>query len=140
MDDKQKTQGERLNELALYLDMSVRKLAQFCGLSTATVYHVTDNSPFVMSERTASRICYQLEKKKGIVVNRQWLLSGVGEMIDRKASVMPYQQDEGGGVLIAAEDEAPCGEPDYREKYFKLLEEHTELQKKYTVLMERCSK
>lgn len=140
MDDRQKTQGERLNELALYLDMSVRKLAQFCGLSTATVYHITDNSQFVMSERTASRICYQLEKKEGIVVNRQWLLTGEGEMIDRKLSVKPYQQDEGGDGLMAAEGETPCGEPDYREKYFKLLEEYSELQKKYSVLMERCRK
>ena len=59
MEDNTSTQRGRLNALAVYLDMSVRKLAQFCNLSTATVYHITDNSSFVMSERTASRICYQ---------------------------------------------------------------------------------
>ena len=81
-----------------------------------------------MSERTAARICYHLEKKKGIVVNRDWLLDGVGEMIDEKHSVLPYEQEEEErGVLIAAEESAPYGEPDWKAKYFALLEKYTAL-------------
>ena len=88
-----------------------------------------------MSERTAARICYHLEKKKGIVVNRDWLLDGVGEMIDEKHSVLPYEQDEEGGVLIAAEDDAPGGEPDWKAKYLDLMEQQIALQREYTELL-----
>ena len=135
MEDNTSTQRGRLNALAVYLDMSVRKLAQFCNLSTATVYHITDNSSFVMSERTASRICYQLEKQKGISVNRDWLLNGKGEMINKPLSV-PYSTDEeGGGMMVAAEEPAPYGDVDWKAKYIDLSEKYMQLQHEYTELL-----
>ena len=114
--------------------MSVRKLAQFCNLSTATVYHITDNSSFVMSERTASRICYQLEKQKGILVNRDWLLNGTGEMINKPLSV-PDSTDEEGGMPIAAEEQVPYGDTDWKAKYLDLMERYIALQHEYTELL-----
>ena len=134
MEDNTSTQRGRLNALAVYLDMSVRKLAQFCNLSTATVYHITDNSSFVMSERTASRICHQLEKQKGILVNRDWLLNGTGEMINKPLSV-PYSTDEEGGMPMAAEEQAPYGDTDWKAKYLDLMERYISLQHEYTELL-----
>ena len=129
MEDNTSTQRGRLNALAVYLGMSVRKLAQFCNLSTATVYHITDNSSFVMSERTASRICYQLEKQKGILVNRDWLLNGTGEMIKKPLS-LPYSKDDD-GMLRAAEE----GDVDWKAKYLDLMERYIALQHEYTELL-----
>ena len=132
MEDNTSTQRGRLNALALYLDMSVRKLAQFCNLSTATVYHITDNSSFVMSERTASRICYQLEKKKGILVNRDWLLNGTGEMINKPLS-LPYT-DGKEKIMTAAEETSPY-DIDWKAKYLDLMERYIALQHEYTELL-----
>ena len=135
MEDNTSTQRGRLNALAVYLDMSVRKLAQFCNLSTATVYHITDNSSFVMSERTASRICYQLEKQKGILVNRDWLLNGTGEMINKPLSVPYESEEEGNNVLMAAEEPAPYGNEDWKAKYIALSEKYMQLQHEYAELL-----
>ena len=132
MEDNTSTQRGRLNALAVYLDMSVRKLAQFCNLSTATVYHITDNSSFVMSERTASRICYQLEKKKGILVNRDWLLNGTGEMINKPLS-LPYT-DGNEKIMTAAEETSPY-DIDWKAKYLDLMERYIALQHEYTELL-----
>lgn len=135
MEDNTSTQRGRLNALAVYLDMSVRKLAQFCNLSTATVYHITDNSSFVMSERTASRICYQLEKQKGILVNRDWLLNGTGEMINKPLSAPYESNEEGSNVQMAAEEPAPYGDTDWKAKYLDLMERYIALQHEYTELL-----
>ena len=135
MEDNTSTQRGRLNALAVYLDMSVRKLAQFCNLSTATVYHITDNSSFVMSERTASRICYQLEKQKGILVNRDWLLNGAGEMINKPLSAPYESNEEGSNVQMAAEEPSPYGDTDWKTKYLDLMERYIALQHEYTELL-----
>ena len=129
MDDKQKAaeQKKRLDKLSIHLRINLIDLAEMAGLNKNTLYHVGSGVRGEMSERTAARICYHLEKKKGIVVNRDWLLDGVGDMIDEKHSVLPYEQEEEGGVLVAAEDAAPYGEPDWKAKYFALLEKYTAL-------------
>ena len=132
MEDNTSTQRGRLNALALYLDMSVRKLAQFCNLSTATVYHITDNSSFVMSERTASRICRQLETQKGISVNRDWLLNGTGEMINKPLSV-PYT--DGNEKIMTATEETSPYDIDWKAKYLDLMERYIALQHEYTELL-----
>ena len=132
MEDNTSTQRGRLNALAVYLDMSVRKLAQFCNLSTATVYHITDNSSFVMSERTASRICRQLETQKGILVNRDWLLNGTGEMINKPLSV-PYT-DGNDKIMTVAEETSPY-DIDWKAKYLDLMERYIALQHEYTELL-----
>ena len=129
MDDKQKAaeQKKRLEKLSIHLRINLIDLAEMAGLNKNTLYHVGSGVRGEMSERTAARICYHLEKKKGIVVNRDWLLDGVGEMIDEKHSVLPYEQEEKCGALIAAEEAAPYGEPDWKAKYFALLEKYTAL-------------
>lgn len=84
-------QKKRLNKLANYLGISLRELAKLVELSTATIYHITDSSPFQMSNRTASRINEQLNKIKGIDVNENWLL-GDGDdedMFRKDNSVSP---------------------------------------------------
>ena len=140
METKPLTEKERIEALTLYLDISIRRLAQITGMSEATFYHISDNSRFGISERTASRICYQLEKQKGIVVNRDWLLSGEGEMIIKDASVpvKPYETDtEGSKMLMAAEEETDFGSTDYKEKYLKLLEDYSALQKEHAALLKK---
>ena len=129
MDDKQKAaeQKKRLDKLSIHLRINLIDLAEMAGLNKNTLYHVGSGVRGEMSERTAARICYHLEKKKGIVVNRDWLLDGVGEMIDEKHSVLPYEQEEEGGALVAAEEAAPYDAPDWKAKYFALLEKYTAL-------------
>lgn len=134
MVDKQKAaeQKKRLEKLSVHLRINLVDLAEMAGLNKNTIYHVGSGVRGEMSERTAARICYHLEKKKGIVVNRDWLLDGVGEMIDEKHSVPPYEHEES-PLPMVAEDTAPFGEPDWKAKYFELLE-------KYTLLLESKQK
>ena len=128
MEDKERAKGQkqRLEQLIIHLKMNLVDLAELAGLNKNTLYHVGSGERSEMTLRTAARICYQLEKK-GIVVNRDWLLDGVGEMIDEKHSVLPYEQEVEGGALIAAEEAAPYVEPDWKAKYFALLEKYTAL-------------
>lgn len=126
MENTRKEQKERLQQLSLRLGLTLRDIARITGMSEATLYHITDQSRG-LSDRTASKICYHLEREKGVVVNRKWILTGEGEMIDEKHSV-PYTE----------EDIQPrIGEDskDYREKYYELLEKYSELQDKYYKLI-----
>lgn len=134
MNDRQKAleQKQRLEQLVIHLKTNLVDLANLAGLNKNTLYHVGSGKKSEITERSVARICYHLEKKLGIVVNREWLLHGTGEMIDEECSVLPYGQDEG-QPSMAAEEES---EPDYREKYMRLMEDHLALQKKYTALLE----
>ena len=126
MENTRKEQKERLQQLSLRLGLTLRDIARIADMSEATLYHITDQSRG-LSDRTASKICYHLEREKGVVVNRKWILTGEGEMIDGKHSV-PYTE----------EDIQPrIGEDskDYREKYYELLEKYSELQDKYYKLI-----
>lgn len=126
MENTRKEQKERLQQLSLRLGLTLRDIARIAGMSEATLYHITDQSRG-LSDRTASKICYHLEREKGVVVNRKWILTGEGEMIDEKHS-LPYME----------EDTQPrIGEDskDYREKYYELLEKYSELQDKYYKLI-----
>lgn len=136
MEDKQKSleQKKRLEQLVIHLKMNMVDLANLSGLNKNTLYHVGSGIRSEMTERTAARICYHLEKK-GIHVNRDWLLDGVGEMIDEHLSVPYDQEKEKGGILMAAEDPAPYGEPDWRAKYLDLMERYIALQQEYTQLL-----
>ena len=137
MDNKQKAleQKQRLEKLVIHLKINLIDLAAMAGLDRNTIYHIGSGIRGLMSERTASRICYHLEKKLGIVVNREWLLNGTGEMIDTEHSTFTYEQDEQ-PLPVAAEKGADYDSPDYREKYMQLMEEYLALQKKYTTLLE----
>lgn len=129
MDDKQKwaEQKARLEKLVIHLKMNLIDLAEMAGLNKNTVYHIGSGVRGEMSERTAARICYQLEKQKGVVVNRDWLLYGVGEMIDEKHSVVLYGQEEERPLPMVVEDFG-CGiKPDWKAKYYELLEKYTAL-------------
>lgn len=136
MNDRQKAleQKQRLEQLVIHLKTNLVDLANLAGLNKNTLYHVGSGEKSEITERSVARICYHLEKKRGIVVNREWLLHGTGEMIDEERSVLPYEQDEGQSSLMAAAEEE--SETDYREKYMRLMEDHLALQKKYTTLLE----
>ena len=137
MNDRQKAleQKQRLEQLVIHLKMNLVDLANLTGLNKNTLYHVGSGEKSEITERSVARICYHLEKKRGIVVNREWLLHGTGEMIDEKLSTpQPYNNKQ--QINMAAEDEAEFSLPDYREKYMQLMEEHLALQKKYTALLE----
>ncbi|MBO5758456.1 MAG: helix-turn-helix transcriptional regulator [Rikenellaceae bacterium] len=138
MNDRQKAleQKQRLEQLVIHLKMNLVDLADLAGLNKNTLYHVGSGEKSEITERSVARICYHLEKKRGIVVNREWLLHGTGEMIDEQNSVIPYEQEEEQPSLMATEEGAEFGYPDYREKYMRLMEEHLTLQKKYTTLLE----
>lgn len=122
------TQKERLQRLAEHLDMSVRGLAALAEMSEATLYHVTDGTRD-MSGRTAARICYQLERKRGVLVDRDWLLTGKGQMLVDIKPAAPVSE----ALSEAAEPNMEYDDVDYKEKYFALLE-------KYTALLEERNK
>lgn len=126
MENTRKEQKERLQQLSLRLGLTLRDIARISDMSEATLYHITDQTRG-LSDRTASKICYHLEREKGVVVNREWILTGEGEMIDEKHS-LPYME-EGTQPRIVE------GGKDYREKYYELLEKYSELQDKYYKLI-----
>lgn len=128
------TPKERLQRLSEHLDMSVRGLATLAEMSEATLYHITDGTRD-MSGRTAARLCYQLEKKRGLMVDRDWLLTGRGKMlVNIKPDASAAEVVNVAEVLPeAAEPEQELDNVNYKEKYFALLE-------KYTALLEERDK
>lgn len=138
MKDEQKiAQAKRMEELIVYLKTTARELAKLTGVHENTLYKICC-AHNTISNRTAARICFNIEKTLGIVINRQWLINGEGSMLDKKLSTPPpYNSDEDEQPLpMAAEEGAEFGSPDYREKYLRLMEEYLALQKKYTALLE----
>ena len=128
------TPKERLQRLSEHLDVSVRGLATLAEMSEATLYHITDQTRD-MSGRTAARLCYQLERKRGVLVNRDWLLTGKGRMlVDIKSDAPAAEVVNVADVLpVAAEPDEEYDNVNYKEKYFALLE-------KYTALLEERNK
>ena len=55
-------------------------------------------------------------------------------MINKPLSV-PYSTDEEGGMPIAAEEQVPYGETDWKAKYLDLMERYIALQHEYTELL-----
>ena len=139
MENKPLTERERIDALVFRLGISIRQLAKIVDMNENTFYHITDNSRFGISERTASKICYNLEKKMSVVVNRQWLLTGEGDMIDEKLSVLPYDTEEEGTTMMAAEEHAEYG-IDWKAKYLLLMEDYVRLQKEHNELLKRLLK
>jgi hypothetical protein len=82
-----------------------------------------------MSGRTAARLCYQLERKRGVMVDRDWLLTGRGRMlVDIKPDASAAEVVNVADVLPeAAEPEQELDKVDWKEKYFALLEKYTAL-------------
>ena len=136
MENKPLTERERIDALVFRLGISIRQLAKIVDMNENTFYHITDNSRFGISERTASKICYNLEKKMSVVVNRQWLLTGEGDMIDEKRSVLPYDTEEEGTMMMAAE-EGVEDDTDWKSKYLALLEKYTKLQEEHKELLKK---
>lgn len=126
-----------MEDLIVYLKTTARDLAKLTGVHENTLYKICC-AHNAISSRTAARICYNIEKSLGIVINRQWLLTGEGPMLNEELSTPPpYKSDEDKQPSpMAAEEESEFGFPDYREKYMQLMEEHLALQKKYTDLLE----
>ena len=127
-------QRERLQDLAQRLGLTIRDIARIADLSEATLYHVTDETR-EMSGRTASRICNQLKQEKGLFVNRDWLLTGKGEMFDEKP--ISNQKKDEINTQPHTEKKIEEDKKDYREKYYELLEKYSELQDKYYKLIEK---
>ena len=136
MENKPLTERERIDALVFRLGISIRQLAKIVDMNENTFYHITDNSRFGISERTASKICYNLEKKMSVVVNRQWLLTGEGDMIDEKLSVLPYAAEEESVMPMAAEEGVEYG-TDWKSKYLALLEKYTKLQDEHKELLKK---
>jgi len=126
-----------MEDLIVYLKTTTRDLAKLAGIHENTLYKICC-AHNTISNRTAARICFNIEKALGIVINRQWLLNGEGSMLDEKLSTpLPYMSEEDEQpTAMVAEEEAEFGLPDYREKYMQLMEEYLALQKKYTALLE----
>lgn len=139
MENKPLTERERIDALVFRLGISIRQLAKIVDMNENTFYHITDNSRFGISERTASKICYNLEKKMSVVVNRQWLLTGEGDMIDEKHSVLPYNTEEESVMPMAAEEGVEYG-TDWKAKYLALLEKYTKLQDEHKELLKKLLK
>lgn len=127
MNDRQKAleQKQRLEQLVIHLKMNLVDLANLAGLNKNTLYHVGSGKKSEITERTVARICYHLEKRKGIVVNRQWLLNGEGEMIDEQLSTAPSLSDD--DTSSVAEEAVAFNTADWKDKYFALLEKYTNL-------------
>ena len=128
MNDRQKAleQKQRLEQLVIHLKMNLVDLANLAGLNKNTLYHVGSGKKSEITERTVARICYHLEKRKGIVVNRQWLLNGEGEMIDEQLSTAPDLSDND-DISSVAEEAVAFNTSDWKDKYFALLEKYTNL-------------
>jgi DNA-binding Xre family transcriptional regulator len=139
MESKPLTEKERLDALVYRLGISIRKLAQIVEMNENTFYHISDNSRFGISERTASKICYNLEKKMNVIVNRKWLMTGVGDMIIEKRSNFPFDFGEGRSDGLTPDEEVEYG-TNYQAKYFALLEEYTRLQREHNELLKKMLK
>lgn len=125
METKPLPERERINHLTFYLNISIRQLAKIVGMNENTFYHISDNSRFGITEKTATKICKNLKKKVGLDVNRDWLLTGEGEMI-----VSPSPAKD---VTM----EPAQSEINWQDKYIALLEKHIELQREYTACLKK---
>ena len=125
---KQKTQRERLEILVIHLKITLRELAQMVGVNENTLYHTNSGTKNRLSERTAAKICYYVEKKLGVVVNREWLLNGEGDMIDKEYSVGCPDGVEGEAKDRVEELPTDSEEGiDWKARYLDLLEKYTSL-------------
>jgi len=126
-------QGERLRKLVMHFKITTRDLAKMIGRSENTLYKINcGRSP--LTEKTATRICYWLEKNKSVHINESWLLTGDGEMINEKPTTTHKKDEDSTPTHIEKKNEEES--EDYREKYYKLLERYIDLQDRYYKLKE----
>lgn len=121
---KQTTQRERLEILVIHLKITLRELAQMVGVNENTLYHTNSGTKNRLSERTAAKICYYVEKKLGVVVNREWLLNGEGDMIDKEYSLGCSDGMDDGVEEVQTDAEEGV---DWKARYLDLLEKYTAL-------------
>lgn len=126
---KTDTQRDRLELLVIHLKTNLSDLAEMVGVNKNTLYHVGSGKRGEMSDRTATKICYSLKKKKGVNVNKKWLLTGEGEMILEQ---LPPKPKEVKTVEKPAEQDI-----DWREKYYNLLEKYAKLQERRIEFIEK---
>lgn len=134
---KKTAAARRLEKLSIHYHLRYSDLAKLTGVSQNTLYRVTSGDKEI-SPQTAARIADALKQKKGWAVNRDWLATGSGEMLERPENDA-YNLSEQPTVESAAED-APHVVINYRERYYDLLAEFIELQRKYTALLEKLSR
>lgn len=138
MKDEQKiAQSKRVEEIILYLQITARELSKVTGVHENTLYKICC-AHNAISNRTAARICYGVEQHYGISINRQWLLTGEGTMLDEELSApRPYKYDEDEQPTPkAAEEGQPYG-TDWKDRYYTLSEKYQTLQERYTALLEQ---
>lgn len=109
--------------------MNLVDLAKLSGLNKNTLYHVGSGEKSEITVQSVQRIYYHLKKEKGIVVNREWLLDGTGEMILEQ---LPPKTNEAKTVEKPTEQDI-----DWREKYYSLLEKYVKLQERRIALLEK---
>lgn len=131
---KTNTQAERLKLITMRLKITTRDLSKLIGLNENTLYKI-NSGMMAISDRTAAKICYFLEQVKGVVVNRQWLLTGEGEMIDGENQGKPFVQTESRTPDMAEEHTEEY--KDYKDKYYTLLEEYSRLQAEYNAILKK---
>lgn len=118
---------ERIYKLKSHFDITTRELATIAEVSEHNLYHVTDETRR-LTDRTANNICNNLKKKLGVNINREWLLTGEGEMI--VPGETPYPANE--SLKKSAQSEI-----NWQDRYYALLEEHVELQKNYIACLKK---
>ena len=128
MKDEQKiAQAKRMEDLIVYLKTTTRDLAKLAGIHENTLYKICC-AHNTISNRTAARICFNIEKALGIVINRQWLLNGEGPMINEDLSTPPpykSDEDEQPSPMVAEDGEPYC--INWKDKYYALLEKYTDI-------------
>lgn len=138
-DEPKNTQGKRLEELVIFLKTTTRDLANVVGVYENTLYKITCGHN-KMSSRTASRICYNVEKELGVSINRQWLLTGEGTMLNEQAppnhSNHQYTNATQDPSAMISGGELEPTDSEWKAKYNALLEKYNTLLEKYTDLLE----
>lgn len=129
-------QGKRLEDLIILLNTTTRDLANIVGVYENTLYKITCGHN-KMSSRTASRICYKVERELGVSINRQWLLTGEGSMLNEQ-SALPhkYSSGETDPSAMISGGELEITDSEWKAKYNALLEKYNALLEKYTDLLE----
>ena len=128
MKDEQKiAQAKRMEDLIVYLKTTTRDLAKITGVHENTLYKICC-AHNTISNRTAARICFNIEKTLGIVINRQWLLNGEGPMINEDLSTPPpYKSDEDEQPSPMVAEDGESYDINWKDKYYALLEKYTDL-------------
>lgn len=109
----------RLKEYIDFKGISIAKFESEIGMSNNSFRKSWLNKGSIGSDKLENIL------RKYPDINTEWLLTGKGEMLLRQPSEQGDQSNDW---------------TDYKEKYLRLLEQHTELQSKYAAFLEEREK